>query len=300
MEYIKQRKFWIDHYHDRKYDDMRNKILDSFKDLIFEEEPHKYFLHGKEITCVSNVTHMFCPEFDTEEMANATYERNFNNKNSKYYQMTPQMIKEEWKRISNNACALGTERHLFSECIFYFMTGQLDRITDEFKCRLRYEEGTNDMIFVAEKPKEIAAVKFWKDLPDCYIPILCETKVFDEENQYSGTFDLLVYYDAELNGKKSSNSGLILMDWKTNRDLYKNYNEQKMLEPFSDLLHMPLSTYKLQLSLYQNCIEKIGLKVVGRKLMWLKDNSTYEQIRLESYVKKLVRYLKDHPIVDKK
>jgi len=296
MQQIKQRKYWIDHFHDEKYESMRNKITDSFKDLVFVEGPHKYYLNGKEVTCVSNVTHMFTPKFDTEAMAQATYERNFNKETSKYYQMTPEMIKEQWKQISKDACSLGTDRHLFSECIFYFMTNQLDKIAEEFKDRIRCEEGTNDMVFVAEKPKEEAAIKFWEDLPDCYIPILCETKVYDEFLGYSGTFDLLMYYDAELNGGDKKSSGLLVLDWKTNRDLYKNFNEEKLLSPFEGLLNMPLSVYKLQLSLYQNCLEKIGFKIVGRKLMWLKDDSTYEQIRLESYVKQLVKYLEEHPI----
>jgi len=47
-----------------KYQEMREKIVDSFKGLTFVEEGHKYFLNGKEITCVSNVTHMFQEHFD--------------------------------------------------------------------------------------------------------------------------------------------------------------------------------------------------------------------------------------------
>lgn len=296
MEYIKQRKFWTDHYNDKKYSDIRNKIVDTFKELIFYEGPHKYFLHGKEITCVSNVTHLFSPKFDAEEMARATYERNFNNPNSKYYQMTPEMIKESWKQISKEACTIGTDRHLFAESLFYFTTGQLDKIPPEFKDRLQVEEDTGEPIFVAQMPKEIAALRFYKDLPDCYIPILAETKVYDEDLGYSGTFDLLMYYDATLNGKDDSQSGLLVLDWKSNRDLYKNFNGQTLLFPFQDLLNMPLSIYKLQLSLYQNCLEKIGCKVINRKLMWLKDNGSYEKIELEQYVKKLVQYLTENPI----
>ena len=41
-----------------KYQEMRDKITESFKGLTFVEEGHKYFLNGKEMTCVSNVTHM--------------------------------------------------------------------------------------------------------------------------------------------------------------------------------------------------------------------------------------------------
>ena len=296
METIKQRKFWLEHYHDKKYEKIRNKIVESFKDLIFYEEPHKYYYHGREITCVSNVTHLFVPKFNSEEMAQETYERNFNNENSKYYQMTPEMILESWKKISKDACSLGTDRHLFAESLFYFTTGQIDLIPDEFKDRLGKDEN-GELTFRAELPKEIAALRFYKDLPDCYIPILAEARVMDPDLNYCGTFDLLMYYDATFIGKNDSKSGLLTLDWKTNRDLYKNFNGQKMLAPFDELLNMPLNVYKLQLSLYQNCLEKLGLKVIDRKLMWLKDSGNYEKIQLEQYVKVLVDYLTKHPII---
>lgn len=77
------------------------------------------------------------------------------------------------------------------------------------------------------------------------------------------------------------------MDWKTNKDLYKNFNSQTLLSPFHELLDMPLSTYKLQLSLYENALYKIGMKVIGRRLLWLKPNGEYEKIPLESFRKEI-------------
>lgn len=296
MKILKQKKYWIDHFNDQKYSEIREKILDSFKELIFEEGPHKYYLHGKEITCVSNVTHMFKPEFDSETMAIATYERNYNNPESKYYQMLPTQILESWKKISKDACNLGSERHEFGESCFYFMTGQLDKILPAFKDRLEYDKLSNEPIFVAQKPKEEAIVAFWNDIPECIIPILAETKVYRENLGYSGTFDILYYYDATVEGKSDKNSGLCIYDYKTNVDLFKNFKEQKLLEPFGELLDMPLSIYKLQLSLYQLCLENIGLKCIARRLIWLKPTSEYEKIPLESYTKVLEKWLTEHPI----
>ena len=79
----------------------------------------------------------------------------------------------------------------------------------------------------------------------------------------------------------------------TNKDLYKNFKEQKLLEPFEELLDMPLNIYKLQLSLYQNCLEKVGLKTVARRILWLKPDGTYDKISLEEYVKVLREALKN-------
>ena len=48
----------------------RELILESFKDLIFIEEGHKYFLNGKPLPSVSVVTHKFCAyPFDEQEQA---------------------------------------------------------------------------------------------------------------------------------------------------------------------------------------------------------------------------------------
>ena len=274
-----------------KYNEIRNKILESFKGLVFIENGHKYFLNGKEMTCVSNVAHIFQEHFDPIVKAQETYERNFNNPESKYYGMTPKQIQESWERNSKQACEHGTTRHEFGESAFYYVTGQWDKILPEFKDRL-----TEDGGFKAIHPKEEAVVRFYEDMPQCCVPILCETKVYDGDIGYSGTFDLLAYYDAELDGKSPENSGLMVLDWKTNKDLYKNFMEKRLLPPFDGLLDMPVSVYKLQLSLYENCLEKIGLKVIARRLMWLLPDGTYEKVPLESYSKVLREYLTVHPI----
>lgn len=271
-----------------KYQEMRKKITESFKGLTFIEEGHKYFLNGKEMMCVSNVAHMFQEHFDSHAKAQETFERNFNNERSKYYRMTAEEIEKAWAENSKNACEHGTERHEFAECAFYFLSGQNDKIYPEFKDRL-----TDDGGFEARYPKEEAVVRFYEDMPQCVVPILAEVKVYYEESNwgYSGTFDLIAYYDAELEGKNSSRSGIMVLDWKTNKDLYKNFMEKHLLPPLDGLLDCPLSIYKAQLSLYQNCLEHIGIKVIARRIMWLLPDGTYQKIPLEDYSKRIILFL---------
>lgn len=282
-----------------KYQEIREKILNEFKGLTFVEEGHKYFLNGKEMMCVSNVAHLFQEHFDPITKSQETYERNYDNPDSKYYRMTPKQIQEAWSQNSKNACEHGTMRHEFSESIFYFVTRQWDKILPEYQCRLREDGG-----FEAIYPEEEAAVKFYEDMPQCVVPILAETKVFYEEENwgYSGTFDLLAYYDAELEGKNPDNSGLMVLDWKTNKDLYKNFAGKTLLPPFDGLLDAPISVYKLQLSLYMAALVKIGMKVIARRLMWLRPSGEYDKIPLEAYDKKIIlalrkRYSKEKQIV---
>lgn len=289
MKILYKKDKWLDLYDLPKYQAIRKQILDSFQGLTFVEDGHKYFLKGKEMECVSNVAHMFQEHIDTTKLATETFERNFNKPSSKYYQMTVNEIIESWEKISETSCSHGTSIHEFGESAFYYMIGQYDKILPDFKDRL-----TEDGGFKAIHPKEEAIVKFYEEIPRCIIPILAETRVFVEYNKsgYAGTFDILFYYDAELIGKADTNSGAIIMDYKTNKDLYKNFKEQKLLPPFNDLLDMPLSTYKLQLSLYENALHKISIKVVGRRILWLKPDAEYEKINLESYQKEIDNELK--------
>ena len=289
MRVLYNKNKWLDIYNSPKYQAIREKILTTFKGLTFVEEGHKYFLNGKEMECVSNVAHMFQEHIDTVKLATETYERNYNKPTSKYFQMTVEQIVESWKKISNEACTTGTFHHEFGESCFYYMIGEYEKILPEFKDRL-----TEDGGFKALYPKEESVVRFYEDIPRCIIPILAETKVFVEYDKagYAGTFDILFYYDAEIDGKSGTNNGLVVMDWKTNKDLYKNFKEQKLLSPFNELLDMPLSIYKLQLSLYENALYKIGMKVVGRRILWLKSDGDYEKINLESYRKEIDNELK--------
>jgi hypothetical protein len=49
--------------------EIREKILNSFNELVFVEDGHKYFLRGEELQSVSNVTHQFEPQSDWDAIA---------------------------------------------------------------------------------------------------------------------------------------------------------------------------------------------------------------------------------------
>lgn len=68
----------------------------------------------------------------------------------------------------------------------------------------------------------------------------------------------------------------LLVTHNTNADLYKNFKGQTLLPPFDDLLDEAFSLYTLQLSSYQIPLEDIGYKIIGRRIVWVKDDGTYE------------------------
>ena len=73
----------------------------------------------------------------------------------------------------------------------------------------------------------------------------------------------------------------MLVTHNTNKDLKNSFNRSKsntLLQPFQDFIDEPLSIYSIQLSLYQLGLSQLGLPIIDRNLIWLKEDGTYEKI----------------------
>ena len=254
---------------------IREKIIENYTNkLVFLEEPHEYYLDGVKYMCVSDVTHKYKP-ITSEQMAENCVKKWHRDQDPsyRYYGMTKEQILAEWKVKSDHACSFGTDVHAFGESMFYYMTGQEDKILPE--CKDKFIDG----IPHPTCPQEEAVVKFWNDIPECIVPVLAETKVFNTQGiQYAGTFDILFYYVKEPN---SNANGLLLSDYKTNEDLYKNFMGQTLLWPFNDYLDQNVSYYTLQQSLYAIPLQNLGMKVLGSRLIWLKSDGNYDKIPVD-------------------
>lgn len=254
--------------------DIRKKILETFDGLTFVDEGHKYFLGDEELLSVSSVVSEYELEFDAESKAIAYAEK---------HGETPEYWLDEWKFNNLKATTTGTQVHSYSESLAWLNLGHPENITEDNK----YKYIEDKCWLIPTRPKEEASLSFWnkfgkEDLSNLYV-VLPETRVFNvgKNLKYAGTFDLLVYYD---NPKDKSKSGLIVFDYKTNANLYKDYSRVHhvmMKQPFDKLFNEPFGGYSVQLSLYTMALEKIGLNVIGRRLIWLKDDCTYEIIKTE-------------------
>lgn len=269
--------------------DIRNKILKEFKDLQFIEDGHKYYLNGQQLPSVSEVTHKFCQyPFDSEERAAAYAEK---------HGETAQYWLDQWKFKNLKATTTGTLVHAYGESLGWLRARHPEFITEENKCKYIKEKNW----LIPTRPKEEAVLKFWDETfsnENTYF-VLAETKVYTGKNKkltnlkqdYAGTFDLLWYYKHPTDDSKS---GLIILDYKTNGSLTNDFNRganRYFAEPFGDLYDEALSSYKLQLSAYQLPLEDIGLKVIGRRIIWLKDDGNYELIPIDDYTERLRKTL---------
>ena len=262
--------------------EIRNKILSEFNDLVFIEEGHKYYLNGKELPSVSHVTHQFANPFDEIERS-----KRFAEKNGE----TPEYWRDQWRYKSLKATTTGTLVHAYGESLGWLRNGHPELITEENRCKYIKEKGW----LIPTRGKEEAVLKFYDELNPSLHFVLAETKVYTGKNReltnlkqdYCGTFDILFYYKDPTNDDKS---GLCIFDFKTNRELTKDYSRETgkmLLPPFNDLYDESLSLYTLQLSCYQIPLEDIGLKVIARRIVWLKDDGEYELIPLQDVTERL-------------
>lgn len=254
----------------------RTLILDSFFNLHFRSLSHEYFLpyHGSKIKLpsVSKTIHQFQKEQNWDSIAlNYALSRG----------RAKEDVLNEWKWNNIKSTNSGSNVHNFGEACFYFYQGIEEQVEELVPAQFE-----QDWLF-PNSPKEEAVISFWEEevvKKDNIIPILSESKVYTLKYMYAGTFDLLFY---DLNRK-----GFVIRDYKTNKDLYKNFNLM-LQSPFEDLLDCDYSLYTLQLSAYQIPLEDIGINVIDREIIWLKEDGTYQLFSLENETKRLKEALKN-------
>ena len=150
----------------------------------------------------------------------------------------------------------------------------------------QYEKG----YLIPYSIKQEGVLQFYEDLftVDSVYPVMPEAQVymginsdFNDITPYAGTFDMLFTYKAP-DGKWK----LLLYDWKTNKSLYKDYSRyfgKMALNPFDELYDEDYSYYILQLSCYSLCLMQLGYEIADRKIIWLKDDGTYDKISVPDY-----------------
>ena len=150
--------------------EIRNKILTEFKDLVFEEEPHKYYLNGVELPSVSHVTHQFSVPFDSDTVAENYAEK---------HGMTKEYWLDQWKFNSLKATTSGTLTHSYGESLGWLRNGHPELITEENKCKYVKEKNW----LIPTRKKEEAILKFYDELNDNLHFVLAETKVYTGKNK---------------------------------------------------------------------------------------------------------------------
>lgn len=227
--------------------------LDKFNDIVFDEEPHKYYLNGKEFTSATTLLHEFSG-FDSDAAAERV---------AKKEGKTKQEILDKWQRSADFACKRGTRLHHYLEYIFGGEPCQIG-------------ESAKNLYPIADQFKQDI------DNDGKLTIIKQEFRLYDEEWQICGTVDALGIVDGYL----------YLIDWKTNKKFNKfNSYGSKLLGDFSDLDDCELHNYSLQLSLYKLMIERnTKLKIKGLILVHFTELG-YTKYKGIDYTERLTNYL---------
>ena len=250
-----------------RVDETRSLFQEKFGDIEFLEEGHKYTIDGQEYIPVSNIIKKYEPDVDWDWKAADYAARHGRSKAD---------VQKEWKLNNLKATISGTRTHSFGESYTNLLIGHPELICEQNKPQYIKEYNT----MVSTYPKEDAVKKFYDELPMNLHPVGAEfklsTKYIPGTLPICGTCDLL-FYD-------SDKDGFVLADWKTNKTLIKEYNRANgihMTGPMNKYIDEPLSHYILQFNIYQRLLESVGIKVIDRVLIWLKDDGTYERIYID-------------------
>lgn len=227
---------------------IKDNILSFYKGLTFEDSIHKYFVKGVPINKSVSVL--------IKDYCLPFNRHLLSLQVAKKRGITQKEVLDEWDKTALEAINRGKEAHLF---------GELYPFNNDLRPQSQFE---------------IAIMKFWADLPPHIKPVVCELQMYHKEKLYAGTADIILYN--ELTGK------FIIGDYKTNKDLFKNFKGQKLTGRFSNFLDNPFNKYQLQLSYYQILLEQCGVEVSDRKLIWLLPTGEYKLYDCQD----LTQYLK--------
>jgi len=234
---------------------LKYKISKFFEDVKFTEENHQYKVGGSPLSSsVSGKIKDLVPHVNFDEIALR--------KDTKLG-FPLGTHKSLWKNNSDLACAKGNKAHFFGEIY-------------AFNRNLKPTDGY-----------EVAIKKFWDELPKFIIPLFTELVMYHKDYMFGGTADIICL--------DTRDNSLIIMDYKTNSELYKHFKNNTLKAPFKFLDETNFSKYELQFSFYQILLEQVpGVKIKARRLVWIKDDGSYELLKTIDYTEHLKKYMNEN------
>lgn len=245
-----------------------NELFTSFNEITFYDEPHKYYIGGKELISVTTLIHKYQEEFDEEYWSD--YKGN-------EFNLNPFLIKRAWNFINKKGTIKGSAIHDYAENLF-------QNKVFEYPKQLILNEFGFDPVWEEYKITKKHVDKFYNDVHGKLIPIRTEFVVYDKESLIGGMLDIL-FYNIKYNVFQ-------IYDWKTNKKFTKENKDRRLSNELYLLDDCDLNIYSLQLSLYKYIIEKnTGIKLGKSYVVWFShNNDSYEIIETKdmSYYVKLI------------
>jgi len=249
--------------------DIPNKFFTSFNNVTFHDEPHKYYVDGKELISVTTIIHRYQEEFQEDYWSKYKADK---------YVLTQREVLRAWKFINKKGIIKGSAIHDYAENLFQNKIFPYPKqlILDEFGF-----DPVLDEYNITKKHVD----KFYNDVKGKLIPIRTEMIIYDNESLIGGMLDILFY-----NVKKKV---FQIWDWKTNKKFDKVVKSRHFHDKLMVLEDSDLEIYSLQLAMYKFIIEKItGIQLGESYVVWFShNNDSYEIIKTkdrEYYVKMIM------------
>lgn len=177
---------------------------------------------------------------------------------------TVEEVKQPWIDKTKYACDRGHEIHEFAE----------------------------QLVSIEQKRLEDEAIsKFWEDLSERYVVLVLELPMIHKYYIYCGTPDVILY--------DLWTDTIVIVDYKSNEDLFKNFRGQRLKEPFFFLEDCPFNKYQIQLCYYQLLVEQLNLEVSERWIVHVKDTN-YKIFKTDDFTIELKQELKCNVVTNNK
>lgn len=233
--------------------EQQNEVVAYFNSLYFDPYKHQYWVDNRFVVRPS-VSELVKDFYDPFN------EFEMSKRVAQKRNVPHEKVMKEWKMTRDEGASRGTNTHEYAAICIHHP-----------KAPPRTEH-------------ERAVLGFVQSLPEFIVPFAIERSMYHKTLAYAGTCDLILY--------NQKTSKFTLCDYKTNKELFKNWKEKKMRAPFDHLLENDFNKYQIQLSLYQLMFEQTGIKISSRKLIWVKADGNFEVHETDDYTETLKEYLK--------
>jgi hypothetical protein len=226
------------------------ELFTAFNDVTFYDEPHKYYVDGKELISVTTLIHKYQEEFNEDYWSDYK---------GSQFGISQKEILRAWKFINRKGTIKGSAIHDYAENLF-------QNKKFEYPKQLIYNEFGFDPIYDAYQTTKKHVDKFYSDVQGKLIPIRTEHVIFDRESLIGGMYDILFY---NVKAKEFQ-----IWDWKTNKDFTFEMKSRYLLKDLYMLEDCDMELYSLQLQLYKQIIEKnVPIKLGKSYIVWFSHNN---------------------------
>lgn len=243
-----------------KYLDELNK---AFKDFVFYPDDHHYEYKGQRINMsATRLIEEYANDFDSELIAEKVAARD--NK-------SVQEVLDEWKYRNEFSKVKGSTCHEFAQSRW---SGEVWQ-EKHFDGSKEYERAVEII--------QCQANEFRIDYKDKLEHLADEFVIGSEEYDIASAIDHIFINKAT--------GGLVLADYKTNTDIYKNEKYAKPMKvPLQHLKDTTLNHYAIQLSMYKYIVEKYtSLKFDEMFIVWFSEQEDNYKIIEVPYLKEEVK-----------